>query len=522
MNKLLKKVAITLSLGLGCLSSIPYLSSCGNDTIVGEKGDKGDKGEQGTQGDKGEDGKSAYQVWLDNGHEGSEEDFLSWLQNSSANDNNEQGLAFYLQDDGTYGVSVGNAIYLSEITVPETYKGKKVTRIIDFSSWNGETISIPDTIQTINQAAFACSYNIKYNEYDNGYYLGNENNPYIALVYTMENKITSIKIHENCKVIGSNAFFDNDNLVSIDLPLSIININEVAFLSCNNLTSIEIPNSVSEIGHSAFAFCTKLTSITIPDSVTSIEASAFYNCSSLTSVILGNAITSIGDNAFFNCTKLTSITIPESITSIGEYAFSNCYSLVEVINKSSLNITKGSTDNGWVGYYAINIVKTKQENSFSMFDNFTLYNFENTYYLISYTGNEEKLIMPEDINGKSYKVWVAPFINNYTIKKLIIPDNLDFDISSLKGLYLDYVVTNNLEISTFPFTVINARDPGFGFEKVYYSKSKTEWLGATKEQLNMDFSASSNFGELYFYSSTQPTDTTYNYWHYVDGEPTAW
>ena len=38
-------------------------------TIKGEKGDKGDKGE---------DGKSAYQIWLDNGHEGTEEDFLAW------------------------------------------------------------------------------------------------------------------------------------------------------------------------------------------------------------------------------------------------------------------------------------------------------------------------------------------------------------------------------------------------------------------------------------------------------------
>ena len=52
----------------------------------GEKGDKGDKGDSGEQGENGSDGidgtdgKSAYQIWLDNGHEGTETDFLNWLK----------------------------------------------------------------------------------------------------------------------------------------------------------------------------------------------------------------------------------------------------------------------------------------------------------------------------------------------------------------------------------------------------------------------------------------------------------
>ena len=52
----------------------------------GEKGDKGDKGDTGAQGEKGEDGakgedgKSAYQLWLEAGNEGTEEDFLNWLK----------------------------------------------------------------------------------------------------------------------------------------------------------------------------------------------------------------------------------------------------------------------------------------------------------------------------------------------------------------------------------------------------------------------------------------------------------
>ncbi|MDD5697866.1 MAG: hypothetical protein PHH77_04550 [Victivallaceae bacterium] len=46
----------------------------------GEKGDKGDTGDTGAQGEKGDDGDSAYQVWLDAGNTGTEEDYLNWLR----------------------------------------------------------------------------------------------------------------------------------------------------------------------------------------------------------------------------------------------------------------------------------------------------------------------------------------------------------------------------------------------------------------------------------------------------------
>lgn len=43
------------------------------------KGDKGDPGPQGEPGPAGEDGESAYEIWLDEGHQGTEEDFLNSL-----------------------------------------------------------------------------------------------------------------------------------------------------------------------------------------------------------------------------------------------------------------------------------------------------------------------------------------------------------------------------------------------------------------------------------------------------------
>lgn len=57
--------------------------------VVGPKGDKGDQGPQGETGPKGDpgpagqDGKSAYQIWLDLGNTGSEQDFIDSLKPKS-------------------------------------------------------------------------------------------------------------------------------------------------------------------------------------------------------------------------------------------------------------------------------------------------------------------------------------------------------------------------------------------------------------------------------------------------------
>ena len=47
----------------------------------------------------------------------------------SCGDNDQQGLAFSLNFDGTYSVSVGKAKELSKIVIPTQYRGKPVTDI---------------------------------------------------------------------------------------------------------------------------------------------------------------------------------------------------------------------------------------------------------------------------------------------------------------------------------------------------------------------------------------------------------
>ena len=121
----------------------------------------------------------------------------------------------------------------------------------------------------------------------------------------------------------------------------------------SNLTSIKIPNSVKRIGSRAFQLCSGLTSVTIGNSVTRIEDDAFLKCSSLTSITIGNSVETIGEGAFESCSSLTSITIPNSVTNIKYGAFADCVRLSKVSLGSSISYIGGEVFAGCNRLYDI-------------------------------------------------------------------------------------------------------------------------------------------------------------------------
>ena len=166
-----------------------------------------------------------------------------------------------------------------------------------------------------------------------------------------------------------------------------------------------------------------VTKIVVPDYVTSIGSYAFRNCSGLTIVTISNSVTSIGNHAFENCISLTSVTIGNSVTSIENSAFYGCNKLVEVINKSSLNITKGNNSNGSVGGYALNI-KTSGESDIVNKDGYLFYTYDNAHYLLSYMGAVTSLTLPDTDNGNNYEIYNYAFSGCSSLTSIIIPDSV--------------------------------------------------------------------------------------------------
>lgn len=97
---------------------------------------------------------------------------------------------------------------------------------------------------------------------------------------------------------------------------------------------VVIPEGVTEIGECAFSIVEALPdgrkmsfendtllSVIMPDSVVHIADGAFEECENLQSVTFSSKLKTIGNQAFWRCPKLSEIIFPETLESIGSAAF---------------------------------------------------------------------------------------------------------------------------------------------------------------------------------------------------------
>ena len=332
----------------------------GEQGIQGATGATGPQGPQGNPGQDGEDGVDGVTPQLKIGEDNywyvSYDNGTTWTSlgvkatgsSDSSDHDGTVGLEFYPLNDTECAVAVGTALLLENIVIPSTYRGYKVTAIIDGDGSKGnsftrcenlKSITIPDSVTSIGSSAFSgCS------------------------------SLTSITIPDSVTTIGSSAFWGCTSLTNVIFGANsqLTTIGKHAFYGCTSLTSVTFGENsqLTTIGVGAFVDCTRLTSVyytgdiagwcgisfgsgdanpmyyadnlyidgklvegelVIPDSVTSIGDYAFYYCRSLTSIVIPDGVTTIGAKAFYMCESLVSAVIPDTVENIYEYAFGECY-----------------------------------------------------------------------------------------------------------------------------------------------------------------------------------------------------
>ena len=147
-----------------------------------------------------------------------------------------EGLEYSLSDDGTHYVVVGiGACTAAEIAVAGECKRLPVTRIVSRAFENCrviKSITIPDSVTSIEEAAFCCCVGLK-----------------------------SITISNSVLIIEDGVFVGCRSLKSVIIPSGVIRIGDSAFDGCKSLELITISSSLKSIGNGAFDGCSKLKSI---------------------------------------------------------------------------------------------------------------------------------------------------------------------------------------------------------------------------------------------------------------------
>lgn len=251
----------------------------------------------------------------------------------------EEGFKLYPSEDGSYYTFGGARNFEgTELVIPAYYNGIPIKILsngaLSVNRKNLKSVSIPETVTEIELGPSFNDmekYPLKFNEYKHGYYLGNEKNPYHALMFYDPNYGKEAEVHSNTKVISYGAFKECKMLTSIKLPEGLLSIGTHAFLRCTALKQAEIPDSVTNIGEYIFSSCANLKSVTVGSGITEISDRMFYDCLSLTQVELRGRITRIGENAFSATISLESFEIPATVIEIGVNAFNNPYNNVNAL-----------------------------------------------------------------------------------------------------------------------------------------------------------------------------------------------
>lgn len=398
-----------------------------------------------------------------------------------------------------------------------------------------------------------------------------QDNPYIE-------KVTNVNKELEVKVAG---FKDCTNFTGFDGEIGKFGVSSFANTSLSHFELSE-DSEMLFIPQDAFSN-TKLTEVAF-NNIKGVDKDAFSGCTDLkkAAFTLDEAsLFSLGDDSFAGCSSLTSFSFPANASSLDlrKECFKNCSSL------TSINLTAdtesmyghGNQFEGCTNLKIINNDRIKRYMPFMFFnsgikslklgDNVIVYRMafhgieelEIPSYGYTVTDSDGTIISkpfaPEAFYSRTLKKVTfgkklySTYFNDYMfsmatkLETIAVPEGIEtlgencFEhCSSLKSVILPASL-KLIKKNCFKYTNCTGFDynsNNFIYEniEVFYQGDKTSWDKVekesgvdgngldptTKKQLYFDFH---NFN-MFFYSESEPSDTSLKYWHYVDGVATKW
>ncbi len=314
------------------------------------------------------------------------------------------------------------------------------------------------------------------------------------------------------KTIAMSAFSDFTRIKRITMGENITEINLGAFSGCTNLKNLVLPNKLEYIGSGAFARCSSLEEIIIPDSVKTIDACAFANCSSLTKITIGSGVTSIAEDFVLESNNLENIIVSKDNVNYCDID-GNLYSKD---GTAFLTYASGKKANSFV------IPETVTDVGDDAFSYNTNLNYVTIGSNVENIGSRafkfctglKEIVLP----GKIAYVATETFYGCTGLERLVIENGITgFSVRAFYGCtnLTDIVLSNSVKF--IDEDCFNACE---SISRVYYTGTPSDWEKITFLKKNEEIKDTQIF--YYVESEADLPDDGKNYWHYVDGTPTAW
>jgi hypothetical protein len=276
-------------------------------------------------------------------------------------------------DLATVTVADGNSVYQSVDGVVFDKAGE--TLILYPSARDAETYTVPEGVTSIGQCFAGNQHLVTLTlpstlaTLTNGSF---SNSSLTGIIFTSDETDATLEI-------GTGAFKDASNLVSLVLPDNVTSIGSGALIGCTALESVTLPKNLKSledtnpgmyVGELGLGACPALKEIsistdalnyttfdnvlfskdrstlllyphsrvgesyTVPESVTTIGEKAFYMVSTLRTVYIGENITAILAQAFSGCSnmKLIGFRGEPNLTVLGDGAFLDCGNPSEILS----------------------------------------------------------------------------------------------------------------------------------------------------------------------------------------------